>query len=279
MIYLELLIYISMKKIYQTMLDFPGMVNQKIMNAELNSAVTNFDSQGGIRSYTAAIYQLISLLVLLSMEVTIILGAYDFMGSDASGLAKAGSILTTLLMMYSAFPIAHIIRSRGESLGESHNGMVGFMFKDFVTTNLLMLGEIAAVTGLACAACFSLSFLFDNNLYCICMNSSMLGAVGWVSALPMDGLNALLSALRMDFISAVIANVTSFKLADAATFNGDMLWNRSDLLLVGGAYVNVILGLAVVYVNLAVYNYVYGLVESLSKWLQSPSLPISMKNK
>ncbi len=59
----------------------------------------------------------------------------------------------------------------------------------------------------------------------------------------------------------------------------DMLWNRNDLLLVGGAYVNVILGLAVVYVNLAIYNYIFGLVDSLSKWLQSPTLPVSMKNK
>ena len=97
-----------MKKIYQTLLDFPGMVNQKIMNAELNAAVSNFDTQNGIRSYTASIYQLISLLVLLSMEVAIIMGAADFMGSDAKGLAKAGSILTTVLLMYSAFPIAHV---------------------------------------------------------------------------------------------------------------------------------------------------------------------------
>jgi len=41
----------------------------------------------------------------------------------------------------------------------------------------------------------------------------------------------------------------------------------------------VMLGLAVVYVNLAIYNYMFGLVDSLSKWLQSPTLPVSMKNK
>ena len=268
-----------MKKMYQTLIDFPGMVNQKIMNAELNTAVANFDSQGGIRSYTASIYQLVSLLVLLSMEVDIIMGAMDFMGSDASGLAKAGSILTTVLMMYSAFPIAHIIRSRGESLGATHNGMVGYMFKDFVTTNLLMLGEIAAVSGFICATCLGLSFLFDSTLYCFCMNSSMLGVVGWVTSLPMDGLNALLAALRLDYLSGVIANVTAIRLDEAATFNGDMLWNRHDLILVGGAYINVILGLAVVYVNLAVYKYMFGLVDSLSKWLQNPTLPVSMKNK
>ena len=274
-----LLINIYMKKIYQTLLDFPGMVNQKIMNAGLNTAVSNFDSQGGIRSYTASIYQLVSLLVLLSMEIAIVMGAMDFMGSDASGLAKAGSMLTTVLMMYSAFPISHIIRSRGESLGASHNGMVGFMFKDFVTTNLLMLGEIAAVSGFICATCLSLSFLFDTNLYCVCMNSSMLGVVGWVTSLPMDGLNALLAALRLDYLSGVITNVTAFRLDEAATFNGDMLWNRHDLLLVGGAYVNVMLGLAVVYVNLAIYNYMFGLVDSLSKWMQNPTLPVSMKSK
>ena len=41
----------------------------------------------------------------------------------------------------------------------------------------------------------------------------------------------------------------------------------------------VMLGLAVVYVNLAIYNYMFGLVDSLSKWMQSPTLPVSMKNK
>lgn len=107
----------------------------------------------------------------------------------------------------------------------------------------------------------------------------MLGVVGWVTSLPMDGLNALLAALRLDYLSGVITNVTAFRLNDAATFGGDMLWNRNDLLLVGGAYVNVMLGLAVVYVNLAIYNYMFGLVDSLSKWIQSPTLPVSMKSK
>lgn len=269
-----------MKKIYQQILDFPGMVNQKIMNADLNSAVSNFNSNSGIRSYTASVYQLLAVLVLLSMEFAIIQGAIDFMSSaDNSGLAKIGSVFTSLLLMYSAFPIAHIIRSRGESLGASHNGMVGFVFKDFVTTNLLLLGEVAAVSGFICATCFGLSFLFDNNLYCACISSSMLGVVGWVSALPMDGLNTLLSTLHLDFISKVMADITSFRLDDSSSFNGDMMWNRHDLLLLGGAYINVMLGLAVVYVNLAIYNYLYNMIETFSKWLQSPSLPFSTKNK
>ena len=66
------------------------------------------------------------------MEVAIIHGAMAyFTGATTTGLAKLGSVLTTILLVYATFPIAHIIRARGESLGASHNGMVSFIFKDF----------------------------------------------------------------------------------------------------------------------------------------------------
>ncbi|MEI6152335.1 MAG: hypothetical protein WCQ10_07395, partial [Chitinophagia bacterium] len=96
-----------MKKIYQQILDFPQMVNQKVLNAQLNSAVDNFDSQNGVRSYTKSIYQILSIVVFISMEITIIHGAMGYFTDAAStGLGKAGSVLTTLLLIYSAFPIA-----------------------------------------------------------------------------------------------------------------------------------------------------------------------------
>ncbi|MBM3439140.1 MAG: hypothetical protein FJX91_08440 [Bacteroidetes bacterium] len=46
-----------------------------------------------------------------------------------------------------------------------------------------------------------------------------------------------------------------------------------------GGFVNVLIGLALMYVNLAIYGYLYGIVESLTAWVANPSLPISMKNK
>ena len=157
-----------MKKIYQQILDFPQMVNQKVFNAQLNTAVDKFDSQDGVRSYTKSIYQILSLIVLITMEVAVIKGAMAYFTDAAStGLGKAGSVLTTLVLVYSAFPIAHIIRSRGESLGGSHNGIVTFIFKDFVTTNIKILGEVAAVGAFIGATCFTLSFVFDTNLFTV----------------------------------------------------------------------------------------------------------------
>ena len=62
-------------------------------------------------------------------------------------------------------------------------------------------------------------------------------------------------------------------------FTGDMLWNINDLFLVAGAFVNVALGLAYLYVNLAIYHFLYTMVSNFIKWIQSPSLPIAMKTK
>ena len=268
-----------MKKIYQTILDFPQMVNQKIFNSQLNTAVDNFDSQNGIRCYTKFIYQILSILVLISLEVGIIRGAIDYFNSDSSMFGKVGSILTTLLLLYSAFPITQIIRSRGESLGNSHNGMVGFIFKDFVTTNIKILGEVLAVGTFFGAVCFGLSFLFDNDLFGTAVSTSLLGGLAWVSSLPMEGLNALLNALNLEYIAGVMQSITSSHLESSRSFNNDMSWNYHDLLLVAGGFINVMIGLAVLYVNLAIYNFLYNMIATFSKWIQNPFIPISTKNR
>ncbi|MCX6203254.1 MAG: hypothetical protein NTY43_03045 [Bacteroidetes bacterium] len=268
-----------MKKIYQQILDFPQMVNQKVLNAQLNSAVDNFDSQNGVRSYTKSIYQILSIVVLISMEVAIIHGAMGYFADTAStGLGKAGSVLTTLLLIYSAFPIAHIIRARGESLGGSHSGIVTFIFKDFVTTNIKILGEVAAVGAFIGACCFTLSFVFDSNLFNAATGTS-LGAISGLTSLPMEGLTNLFTALKLDYLTGVLNSFGSFTMASGQNFTGDMLWNINDLFLVAGAFVNVALGLTVLYVNLAIYHFLYTIVSNFIKWIQSPSIPIAMKSK
>ena len=58
-----------------------------------------------------------------------------------------------------------------------------------------------------------------------------------------------------------------------------LIWNTNDLLLVAGAFINVAVGLAVLYINLAIYHFLYTIVSNLIKYIQSPSIPISMKSK
>lgn len=268
-----------MKKIFQLIIDFPQMVNQKVLNAKLNAVVNQFDSQDGVRFHTKSIYQILAVVVFITMELAVINGAITYF-SDAShsGLAKAGSIFTTILLLYAAFPIAQIIRSRGESLGGAHNGIVTFIFKDFVTTNIKILGEVAAVGGFIGASCFTLSFLFDANLFTI-TNTASLSALAGLATLPMEGLTNLFLALKLEYLTSVLSSFSSFNLASTQSFTSDMLWNYNDLFLVAGSFINVLVGLAFLYVNLAIYQFLYTIVANFIKWIQSPSIPISVKNK
>ena len=108
-----------MKKQLQMLLDFPGMVNQKVLNGFVNNELDKFDSQNGIRCYVKTIYQWLALIVLISMEYGIVKAAITyFTESTDGGVAKAGSVLAILVLIYAAFPIAKLIRTRGKSLGE-----------------------------------------------------------------------------------------------------------------------------------------------------------------
>jgi len=155
---------------------------------------------------------------------------------------------------------------------------VSFIFKDFVTTNIKILGEVAAVGAFIGAACFTLSFVFDSNLYNATTEVPLSG-ISALAGLPMEGLTNLFSALKLDYLTGVLHGFVSYQMPGTQSFTGDMLWNINDLLLVGGAFVNAALVLVVLYVNLAIYHFLYSIVSNFIKWIQSPSIPISMKSK
>ena len=54
-------------------------------------------------------------------------------------------------------------------------------------------------------------------------------------------------------------------------------YSMSSLTAVVMSYIGVIVLLIQMYASLAVYGYLYGLVETLIKWISAPSLPIKMK--
>lgn len=266
-----------MNNIINSILDLPETVNQKVMSARINSEIDQFDSKDGIRKHVATLYNWFSFLVFLSIEWVVINGALDYFQSDATALSKVGSVITSILLIYSAFPIARIIRNHGTALGNSHDGMVNFIFKDFVMANIRIAGESAAVAGVISAIGLTLSWLIDHDLYAAA-STGILGTVsnGFIE-LPMAGLNALLAALQLNVLGEAINSVMSFRLDAGTHFGGDFIWYRSDVITVVGAYVGVMMGLIYMYVNLTIYNYLYTMISNFAGWLQSPSIPI--KNK
>ena len=75
------------------------MVNQKVLNAKLNSTIDSFDSQDGIRSYVKLIYQVAALVVFLTMEWGVLNAALAHFGNPAvTVIGKIGSLVTLILM-------------------------------------------------------------------------------------------------------------------------------------------------------------------------------------
>lgn len=268
-----------MKQIFSTILDFPQMVNQKVMNAKLNSVVDEFDSQNGIRCYVKTIYQVASLLFLLGMEYGIFRAAMDFFNDPAnSGMGKLGSVLTLLLMAYAAFPIAHVIRSRGESLGGKHSGMVEFVFKDFVTTNIRIFGEVGAIVALFGAFNATLSFLFNASLFSA-SSDSMVGMMSGLYSFPLQAATSVITAIPffdLSLITNALNTFSSFSLDATQSAGG---WSIENLGMVCNSYINVMVVLAVLYVNLAIYNYLYSIAAALVNFVPRLAIPVAMRTK
>lgn len=263
----------------QQLLDLPGKLNGMIKTGAVNSAVDQFDSNSGVRHYTSFIYKWAAWIGWVAMEFAILKAAYHYFTSgEASGLSLVGSVLTTLVLVASAFPIAQLIRARGESLGSGHQGMVGFIFGDFIKTNIRLLGEVAAIVGLFAAVNQTLAFLMDHTLFSA-TSAGALDILSSVASVPMNLLNELAGMFDMDMVTNILNSAASFKVDANGTYDGDFVWNTQDLFGVFGAYINVIVGLAFVYVNLAIYGFLYNLASTLIKWISSPSIPISVKNR
>lgn len=269
-----------MNKIMNQVLDFPNWVNQKIFNAKLNSLVANFDSTDGVRHYVKTIYHWASLLFLIAMEYHILMAAEDYFSRvDVTGISKFGSVLSFVVLFYSAFPIAHIIRSRGESLGASHNGMVSFVFKDFVITNIKIFGEVMAVVGLSLAVNATLSFVFDSNLFSSYAGNSVMSSFTDLYSFPINTMSSLLSMLHVDFMSNALNALMGMRFDSDVVYGSDFVWNAHDLGMVANAYFNVLIGLVILYVNIAIYTYLYSIVSALVDFIPRMAIPVALRTK
>ena len=52
-----------------------------------------------------------------------------------------------------------------------------------------------------------------------------------------------------------------------------------NLGMVANSYINVIIGLAVLYVNLAIYNFVYSIIAALVNFIPKFAIPLAIRNK
>ena len=255
-----------MENYVNQVLDLPKMIGEKLPGNVFNSMVD--DSESNIAKWTGMLYKVAALILVVGAVYGLISPLWDADVSLGEGKQMLGAIISMLIALYAVFPIAQVVRTAGDSLGKSNSSIVNFIFKDLVIENIKLIGKVMAIGVVFSAACMFLSWLTDITI----MGGFSFLAMDSVNqfwSLPMEGLAALCGMFGLDFVSGVISDWMSW---DVSVSSGDA-WSWSGLVAIGWNLVGALLILARMYVSLAVYHFLYGLISTFAGWLKSPYLP------
>jgi len=140
-----------------------------------------------------------------------------------------------------------------------------------------IFGEVIAITGLFVAFVSTLSFLFDTSLLKYSEEViEMLDSISPLYALPGAAIAELTSMVHLNYISDQLSAFATYKLDTAQNPGNEVLVN---LRMVANSYINVIIGLAVLYVNLAIYRFLYNIIAALVNFIPRLAIPLSISNK
>lgn len=262
------------------LLGYTNLANQALRVPMVNTPVDQFDSSTGVRHYLVRIFQILSLVLLVVMIYACTQEFLDYMKESHAGMEKIGSVLTYLVCIYACFPLAQLIRSRGESLGGAHHGMVSLLFNDVAKMGIRLIGELAAVILFFQTLCMLLAFAFKSPLFIhLDTTQALAGVTNLVGGLIAAVSGLIQSALGVVGMNMNVASMMTLQTASASGTTAAGEWTQSGFMLVIEGLVSVLVALITLYVVLAVYHFVYSLASTLLKWISSPSFPISIKNR
>ena len=253
-----------MNKLINLLLDLPKTVNDKLPENCFNEMMDN--SEGSIKKWTGTAYKVGALVLLVVTLIAVVTNGMDTF-SSASGLGQVSAVICLLILIYAAFPIAHVVRTAGDSLSASKSSSVDFIFRDFVTENIKALGHITALVALFGAICSTVGWVLNSDG--MSMSVDLYGGFAYAYALPLDATGAFIEMIRLDFVGGVISDFFGWDLTGSEASG----YNINGLVAVGYEYAQVILILAKLYLALAIYHFFYGILSTLTRWIQRPSLP------
>lgn len=253
-----------MEKILTQLFDLPKMINSKLPMNNFNSMVE--DSEHNVANWTGKFYTVSALVILLTSLWYVLSPIWN--GDMGEGSAIVGNVLSILIWVYAAFPIAQVVRSTGDSLTSSKSSIVDFIFRDLAVANIKLLGHVGALVALFGAICMTLTWATSLDVSGGVM-TGWTDNIAYAYALPMAAVASLTELLNLGFVGGVLADWAAW---DPTLTAGDP-WSLSGLYAVLWGYVGVVAILAKLYVTLAIYYFFYGIISSLVTFIKSPYLP------
>ena len=165
-------------------------------------------------------------------ELTINVGKNG--GDDPGFLGVIANLLSLLLFAYAAFPISQVVRNAGESVAKIQGDMLRFLFRDLALIIIRAAGYVLALTLLFAAFAGVISFVFGERLF-----------------MP----DQFVEFTRMLELSISVDS-----------------WSVDGLVELFSKFAAVLAVIIVTYISLPVWEYLYGLVVTLIKWMHTPIL-------
>lgn len=242
-------------------------VNAVLQVDKVNTSVD--DAETNISNWVGLVYDMAAIIFLLCAVYHFINPFMDNVLEGADGKISAGIVLSSIVWLYAAFPLASVIRRAGENLRAPSDSIITYVFKDFVIANIRMVGQMMAIAALFAAVNGLINWAADIPMNL--MESSMdLGVVNWMAKVP------FIAAINFaDFIgfesvaNELIGGMASWDLTDSGTPQ-----TVAGFIAACYSFAAVVLILINLYVAIAIYNFFFALANTFLNWVKSPYLPM-----
>ena len=266
----------EIKNYLDQILDSPKMLSDKLPFNHWNSCIN--DSEKSIAGWIHIILKVLSIAVILGGLWSIIKGFEEVGDRFSDGIEIGiGFIVGAAFWAYALIPISNVLRDLGAEIANSSGNMFQFVVKDIPVALIRAGGYIAALVALFSAVAITIQWLTALELG----GAEVYGMVATIliglAEFLMLGITALAALVSMidgaPDINVIVNDLFSLDY-DLLIMASDVEWFNFDQIgLVIGAYMTVIVLLIFVFVNIIIYNWIYGIGSTFVKWLSSPYLP------
>ena len=191
-------------------------------------------------------------------------------------LGTIGYFLALLFWLYALVPLVNVVRFAGNEISNSKGNMLQLLLRDGPLALIRAAGYIAALVALFSAIGYTITWLTSINLG---SGSNVWGDAGGIlssfSEFSNIGILAIASLLEVsEIFSSLDPEMLMSKLTDTMSEGSIVEWlDKDDLVIVVGAYWNVVVTLIVLFINLIVWKWVYSLGHTFVKFVSGPYFP------
>ena len=191
-------------------------------------------------------------------------------------LGTIGYLLALIFWLYALVPLVNVLRYAGNEISNSKGNMLELFLRDAPLALIRAAGYIAALIALFTAITYTFTWFTSINLG---SGSTVWGDAGGILSSFSDfsniGVVAIAALLQMsDIFSSLDPQILMSRLTDTMSEGSIVGWlEKDDLIIVVGAYWNVIVTLVILFVNLLLWKWVYKLGHTFVKWISGPYFP------